>query len=194
MKIVAIGDSITYGHNVRADQAWPAVLARQTGHDVRNEGVCGDTTRLGLERFPKAVQLHRPDVVVIQFGHNDANEWGSDNGLARVSRDAYVANIKEMFARATSSGAKRVIVLRPHQAPGRDSQYATRLLWYAAGLGSYAVPAPEVSVLDDGYGLHPDPAMHRRYALLVAANLDPAKASPSRDEYAAHAFGLKLTP
>lgn len=193
MKIVAIGDSITYGQNVRADQAWPAVLARRTGHDVRNEGVCGDTTRLGLERFQKTVQLHRPDVVVIQFGHNDVNLWDSDNGLARVSRDGYIANVKEMFVRSFNSGAQKVIVLHPHRAPGRDDQFNHRLNRYASGLGSYALPAPEVSVLDDGYGLHPDPAMHRRYALLVAAEIKEPS-SPSRDRYAAHAFGLVLTP
>ena len=109
MKIICIGDSITYGQNVRADEAWPAVLARLTGHDVRNAGVCGDTTRLGLERFPKDVQLHNPDVVVIQFGHNDANCWETDNGLPRVSEDAYAANIREMLARAGKVG----LVLRP---------------------------------------------------------------------------------
>jgi lysophospholipase L1-like esterase len=167
MKIICIGDSITYGQNVRADEAWPAVLGRLTGHDVRNAGVCGDTTRLGLERFPKDVQLHRPDVVVIQFGHNDANCWETDNGLPRVSEAAYAANIHEMRDRVIAFDG-HPIVLAPHHAPGKSAAYNDRLgrYWAATRLNIWR---PGVSVLDDGYGLHPDPAMHEQYAAVVAA-------------------------
>lgn len=159
MKIVCLGDSCTYGQNVRADEAWPAVLASLTGHDVRNAGVCGDTTRLGLERWKYAVWLHDPDVVVLQFGHNDANEW---DGTPRVSRRAYMSNIDEMVARA-----RRAIVLKPHHAPGREYEYNERVSDYAASIRGLDPPA--VTVLDDGYGVHPDQAMHQRYAETVAA-------------------------
>ena len=169
MKLICIGDSITYGQNVRADEAWPAVLARLTGHDVRNAGACGDTTRLGLERFPKDVQLHKPDVVVIQFGHNDANWYETDQG-PRVSASAYAANLAEMAARALSAGAAPILLL-PHDALGKDKSYNLRLAGWRAGVTWPAINPPEVSLLDDGYGLHPDPAMHERYAESVAAAL-----------------------
>jgi lysophospholipase L1-like esterase len=168
MRVICVGDSITYGQNVRADEAWPAILAQDTGWDVRNEGVCGDTTRLGLERFPKAVQLHRPDAVVIQFGHNDANIWDSDMGFPRVSPEAYVANVTEMWHRSRSAGAREVVILSPHEAPGRDRAYNLRLRFYRHPL---AEDPPTVSVLDDGYGLHPDVAMHTAYAALVEERL-----------------------
>jgi acyl-CoA thioesterase-1 len=174
MKIIALGDSIAYGQNVRACEAWPAVLERLTGHDVRNEGVCGETTRLGLERFPKAVQLHKPDVVVIQYGHNDCQIWETDNGLPRVSAQAYAANIIEMAERSAAAGA-RTLIIWPHQAPGKDAAYNGRLIAYRQEvgiMGSLIVRTPSpVTVLDDGYGLHPDAAMHRRYAENVAAAL-----------------------
>jgi lysophospholipase L1-like esterase len=181
MKLIAIGDSITYGQNVRASEAWPAVLERLTGHDVRNAGVCGDTTRLGLERFPRDVLLHKPRVVVIQFGHNDANMWASDPGVPRVSAEAYVANIYDMVARVGKSGAA-AIVLQPHACPGLDDAYTGRLFNYWAGVrmsegrdAKVSVPvkvsAPKISLLEDGYGLHPDPLMHERYAQAVAAAL-----------------------
>lgn len=169
MKVIAIGDSCCYGQNVRADQAWPAVLARLTGWDVRNEGVCGDTTRLGLERFPKAVQLHKPDAVVIQYGHNDANIWETDNGLPRVSAEGYLANIIEMVDRAIASGASRVRIIGPHQAYKSDRGYNARLADYVSSIDAPTILlAPvEVSLLHDGYGVHPDKAMHERIAIAV---------------------------
>jgi lysophospholipase L1-like esterase len=174
MKLVCCGDSITYGQNVRASEAWPAVLERLTGHDVRNAGVCGDTTRLGLERFPRDVQIHKPDVVVIQFGHNDANCWETDNGLSRVSAQAYAANIIEMAERSAAGGA-RTLISYPHSAPEKDAAYNGRLFAYrqtVAILGSLIIRTPHpVTLLDDGYGLHPDVAMHERYAENVAAAL-----------------------
>lgn len=175
MKIVCIGDSCTYGQNVRSSEAWPAVLERLTGHDVRNEGVCGETTRLGLERFPKAVQLHKPDVVCIQYGCNDANRWDSDLGPERVGIDAYVANIADLIARCHAIGAT-AIVLRPHQPETPDEDYNERVTLYALALKktvgtALSHCAPVVSLLDDGYGVHPDPAMHKRYARLVAGVL-----------------------
>jgi len=181
VKLIALGDSCTYGQGVRASEAWPAVLERLTGHDVRNAGVCGDTTRLGLERFPRDVQLHRPNVVVVQFGHNDANMWASDPGVPRVSAEAYIANIYDMLARIGKSGAIG-IVLQPHAAPDLDYDFNQRLLDYWAGVRMsesrparvsvpVKIPAPPVSILNDGYGVHPDVAMHERYAELVAAAL-----------------------
>lgn len=175
VKIVCIGDSCTYGQGVRSSEAWPAVLERITGHDVRNAGVCGDTTRLGLERFPRDVQLHKPDVVVIQFGHNDANCWETDNGIPRVSQRAYAANIREMVERAWL-GKAGVVVIRPHVVPDRDEWYDLRLGAYAKALKrqpfrTVRLPRREVTLLDDGYGVHPNPAMHERYAELVAAAL-----------------------
>jgi lysophospholipase L1-like esterase len=178
MKIIAIGDSCTYGQGVRASEAWPAVLERLTGHDVRNAGVCGDTTRLGLERFPRDVQLHRPDAVIVQFGLNDANRWESDLGPERVSDTAYVANIHDLFSRILAIGAI-AIVLRPHQPDTPDRAYNERVTLYAImlrdsstlGVDDFGHCAPLVSVLADGYGVHPDVAMHERYAQLVAEAL-----------------------
>ena len=161
MKIVCLGDSCTFGQNVRYDEAWPHVLAQMTGHDVRNMGVCGDTTRLGLERFHRDVELQDPDVVVLQFGHNDVNEW---DGRPRVSENAYRANIVELKVRSVVSS----IVLAPHicKTP-KDDAYNNRLLAYARGLAmDLSVP-----LLDDGYGVHPSVEGHRIYAEYVAGLL-----------------------
>lgn len=179
MKIIALGDSCTYGQGVRASEAWPAVLERLTGHDVRNAGVCGDTTRLALERFFRDVAMHRPDIVCLQLGANDANRWGTDFGAERVGIRAYVENMHDLIARAHAIRAT-VVMLRPHQPKPRmpettDPNYHVRVTEYALALKDegwdFCHAAPAVSLLNDGYGVHPDVAMHERYAKLVAEAL-----------------------
>lgn len=171
MIIACIGDSCTFGQNVRADQAWPHRLWALTGHDVRNLGVNGDTTRLGLERWHRDVDLVKPDVVVIQFGHNDANLW---HGRERVSVDAYRANLHEMCHYVQGT----VVILTPHLATvEKDVGYNARLGEYqehelGSSLFGVEIADPlDIDILDDGYGVHPSPEGHRVYAEHVAALL-----------------------
>lgn len=111
--IVAIGDSVTFAEHLPREAAWTTLLALDVGEPVLNAGVCADTTRLGLERFPRDVQEHRPHTVVIQFGLNDCNQWKTDNGLPRVSLSAYRSNLVEMAERARRFGAVKVVVCTP---------------------------------------------------------------------------------
>lgn len=112
MKIVAIGDSITFGDGLSTPEGnrWTDRLALATGDKVINEGVNRDTTRLALERFPGAVQQPRPGVVLIQFGFNDCNFWETDCGLPRVSRKAFRANLHEMISRAEWFGCMPILL------------------------------------------------------------------------------------
>lgn len=94
--IVCLGDSITYGQLLEPELAWPALVE---GYDLWPAAVPGDTTRLGLERFPKEVQAPQPEAVILQFGHNDANRWLTDKSLPRVQKKAFKANLEEMIIR-----------------------------------------------------------------------------------------------
>lgn len=60
--------------------------------------------------MPYDVQSHRPDVLIIQFGMNDCNIWETDLGHQRVSPDAFVANLCEMFDRGRLCGVKEVLL------------------------------------------------------------------------------------
>lgn len=95
--IVCIGDSITYGQLLETELAWPALVK---GYDLCPAAVPGDTTRLGLERFPKEVQDLEPEAVIIQLGHNDANRWVTDKNMTRVTRKGFKANLEEMIIRS----------------------------------------------------------------------------------------------
>jgi lysophospholipase L1-like esterase len=97
-----------------------------------NQSVNGNTTRMALERIAYDLQVHEPDVVVVQFGMNDCNVWASDRGLPRVSGDAFCANLREIIQRSRTFGARTVIVNTNHPStrsdvlPGTTQSYASR--------------------------------------------------------------------
>jgi acyl-CoA thioesterase-1 len=78
--VVAIGDSIMKGHGLPADQAWPALLAKQNHWQLTNlacDGAGfateGDTDDCGSDfsaLVSKAVTLH-PSLVIISGSSND---------------------------------------------------------------------------------------------------------------------------
>ena len=104
--VVALGDSLTAGLGVAADEAFPARLQarlRAEGYDYRvvNAGVSGDTTAGGLRRVDWALHAH-PDVVIVALGAND--------GLRGQSPQAIRANLEEIVERLQASGARALLV------------------------------------------------------------------------------------
>lgn len=92
LRVVALGDSNTYGYGLPADAAYPALLeARLRGHGLRarvwNAGVNGQTVLQGLARLERDVIQRRPDVVLVAFGLNDCNlqRWPTDDERERAA-------------------------------------------------------------------------------------------------------------
>ncbi len=71
MKLICIGDSLTYGLGVPVEESWVELLNRESPWDVKNVGINGDTTGGMLARFSKDVLDARPDRVLIMGGAND---------------------------------------------------------------------------------------------------------------------------
>lgn len=74
--VAVLGDSLTAGFGLAADQAFPARLEaalRAAGEDVRviNAGVSGDTSAGGLARLDWVLG-DDPDVVIVELGSNDS--------------------------------------------------------------------------------------------------------------------------
>ncbi len=65
--ILAVGDSFTYGDEVRDEEAWPAQLQRLTGRRVLNGGVTGYGFDQIVLRAEQLAAVHRPSVVVVSF-------------------------------------------------------------------------------------------------------------------------------
>lgn len=77
-RILALGDSNTYGFYLRAEEAWPAQLERQWNAayperpvEVLNLGYPGSNSFRVLDSLPGLLDKLTPDVVFIMVGFND---------------------------------------------------------------------------------------------------------------------------
>ena len=74
-RIVALGDSLTAGFGLRAEDSFPskleqAIRAKGVQATVINAGVSGDTSAGGLARLDW-VMKDKPDAVILELGAND---------------------------------------------------------------------------------------------------------------------------
>jgi lysophospholipase L1-like esterase len=82
--IVAVGDSYTYGEEVRDGETWPAHLERLLGRPVLNGGVSGYGFDQIVLRAEALARQHRPAAVVVSFIADDIRRtemrrlWGAD--------------------------------------------------------------------------------------------------------------------
>ncbi|TVO65754.1 arylesterase [Denitromonas ohlonensis] len=115
--VLVLGDSLSAGFGLSADQAWPAHLQRKLDalpgkHTVINASVSGETTAGGRARLPQALEAHAPNVVVIELGAND--------GLRGLPVKLMRENLLAMVDAAEAAGAKVVLVgmrLPPNYGP-----------------------------------------------------------------------------
>ena len=71
MKLICIGDSLTYGLGVPVEDSWVEILNRESGFQVQNKGINGDTSGGMLARFGRDVLEEKPDAVFLMGGSND---------------------------------------------------------------------------------------------------------------------------
>ena len=123
VRVTFFGDSVCVGQGVSIYRGWVTRIAQfldeyggRIGRDilVTNSSINGRTTRQALEDMPYHVQSSGVDVLVVQFGLNDCNYWATDRGVPRVSRAAFVANLREIVERATRFGATHVLLNTNH--------------------------------------------------------------------------------
>ena len=113
MKLVCLGDSITYGYGVRRSECWVTVASRLSGVECINRGINGDTTGGMLSRFSAEVLAERPKAVLLMGGANDIM-LGAGEGAAR-------ANITSMAHRAVAAGIVPLIgIPLPFALPVRE--------------------------------------------------------------------------
>lgn len=70
MKLLCLGDSLTYGFDVRPDQSWTALVSAKSHIHIDNEGQCGDTTTGMVYRLHQ-FDLSRYDAFFVMGGSND---------------------------------------------------------------------------------------------------------------------------
>ena len=103
--IVAFGDSLTSGHGLPLEQAFPAVLERRLRAQglpfrVVNHGVSGDTTSDGVRRLTAAL-AERPEILIVALGANDGVRGVPvatvRSNLETIIEAAQAANVKVLL-------------------------------------------------------------------------------------------------
>jgi acyl-CoA thioesterase-1 len=128
-RIVALGDSNTYGMNMPREQSYPAQLqamlrAKGRNVEVVNQGAPGETSAGGLSRVGYAV----PDgtrVAIVLYGVNDARR-----GMPVAT---FESNMSGILANLKSRGVRIVLCFRPHPSLRGDYQEAYRRAGRAHG-------------------------------------------------------------
>jgi acyl-CoA thioesterase I len=100
--VVFLGDSITHGHRLPRNAAFPYRLGQALNVDAINAGISGDTTDGGLRRLDRDVLAHRPRLVVVGLGVNDA--------FGKQPPEAVVQNLRTITQRIRAEGAQVVLL------------------------------------------------------------------------------------
>ena len=104
--LLVFGDSLSAAYGLSPDQGWVHLLgeraARIDGWHVVNASVSGETTAGGLRRLPADLARHKPAMVVIALGANDALRGQPIAGI----RD----NLEKMVRLARQARAEPVLV------------------------------------------------------------------------------------
>lgn len=137
VRIVALGDSLTAGYGLNAEEAFPVKLEaalRARGHavEVANAGVSGDTTTGGLARLEWSIP-EETEAVILELGANDALR-GIDPEISRRALD-------EIMRRLTARGLPVLLcgmLAPPNLGPEYGQRFAAVYLdlarTYDAGL------------------------------------------------------------
>ena len=95
MKIICLGDSLTFGYGVWRNDCWVSLVAADTGLRVLNRGINGDTSAYMLQRARRRIVAYEAedgDVAVIMGGANDCLMYGANENDA-----ANIMTIAELF-------------------------------------------------------------------------------------------------
>ncbi len=103
--ILAFGDSLTYGTGAAAEESYPAVLERLTGHRVLNYGIPGETSGEGLARLPAVLEREKPALLLLCEGANDI--------LRRMDQAQAAENLRAMVRLARERNIDVVLIAVP---------------------------------------------------------------------------------
>ncbi len=169
-RVLVVGDSLSAEYGLPRGSGWVALLekrlaAQKIAAQVVNASISGDTTSGGRSRLPALLQQHRPTVVVIELGGNDA--------LRGLPLAMTQANLTAMTQAAKAAGA-RVLLVGMAVPPNYGRQYGedfTRLFaTVAKAEGAALVPfflagvadGPEADAMFQPDRIHPRAEAHPR--------------------------------
>lgn len=129
--LMIVGDSLSAEYGLPRGSGWVALLEKRIAAErlrwrVVNASISGDTTSGGRARLPALLREHRPDLVVIELGGNDALR-----GLPLANtRDNLTA-----MARAAKAAGAQVVIVGIEVPPNYGRRYLDEFI---AGFGQVA--------------------------------------------------------
>ncbi|WP_295854884.1 arylesterase [uncultured Xylophilus sp.] len=120
--ILIVGDSLSAEYGLARGTGWVALLERRLADQkiaarVVNASISGDTTAGGRARLAPLLAQHKPAVVVIELGGNDA--------LRGLPLKNTQENLTQMVEAAKAAGA-RVLVVGIQVPPNYGTDYTRR--------------------------------------------------------------------
>ena len=117
--VLIVGDSLSAEYGLRRGTGWVPLLEKQLASDnisakVVNASITGDTTSGGRSRLPALLTQHKPGIVVIELGGNDA--------LRGLPLDMTEKNLLAMTQASKKAGA-RVLLLGMQVPPNYGGAY-----------------------------------------------------------------------
>lgn len=108
-RVLALGDSLTFGYGAPEEAAYPKQLARLTGWRLTNGGVSGDTSAQALARLPNLL-TEQPKLILLGIGGNDF--------LRKVPETETRANISTIVQTAQKANIPIVLIGVPRPSLG----------------------------------------------------------------------------
>jgi acyl-CoA thioesterase-1 len=137
--ILVVGDSLSAEYGLKRGTGWVPLLEKQLVSQkkpakVINASISGDTTSGGRSRIGALLTTHKPTIVVIELGGNDA--------LRGLPLDMTEKNLAEMTQAAKKAGAK-VLLLGMQVPPNYGGAYGAAF----AGLFAKVSKAEKVALM-----------------------------------------------
>jgi acyl-CoA thioesterase-1 len=105
--LLILGDSLSAGYRLPADQAWPTLMANKFQQDnknitVVNASISGHTASQSLAQLPELLKKHQPKWVLIELGAND--------GLQGLAVDSLREDLSAIIAQVQQAGGRPLLM------------------------------------------------------------------------------------
>jgi acyl-CoA thioesterase-1 len=177
-RILVVGDSLSAEYGLKRGSGWVALLDQKLSDEklpatVINASISGDTTSGGLTRLSTLLAQHKPTLVVIELGGNDA--------LRGLPLELTQTNLVKMTQAARGAGARVLLLgiqMPPNYGRAYGQQFAAMYGTVATSTGAGLVPfmlkgiadAPDSLNWFQADRIHPKEEAHP----LILANVWPA--------------------